>query len=143
MPKNLPVALPKAAPPPPPRKKGGNSGSLRGPMNLRVLREPESYEEAAHTLAASLGWEGEWNLQLNGVQVKDAQNFLVKTLHELHIAVLNGKELTPALAVAEHLGLKSYADPEHAKLFLQLVTEGLAEVEKLEREALAEAEKTG
>lgn len=103
---NRPTA--EAAPPPPPSPfRGGGSFGL-GPIVPYVKRQ-EDFDELAVALAAAFGWEGEPSLQVKGFAVSDAQAFLRKTLHEIHVAAVAGKPADLS-HVGEHLGLSK----EHA-----------------------------
>jgi hypothetical protein len=94
----------KAAPPAPATKKL-NATDRVGAAAVLSAHDQFFYEEKARTIAEQLGWAGEDHWVGNGIQVKDAKRYLCKILHEVHQAVVNGKEPPSAEKVCEHLGL--------------------------------------
>lgn len=125
-----PIARPKAQPPAPRKKTSKEfAQALRETVTVRVLREQDDYSAEAAELAAQLGWEGAPTDVLFGIQVADARRFLAKTLHEVHVAVLNPNSdrarMPTAERVCQHLGL--------SEDYLDEVREALAKA--VEREA--------
>jgi hypothetical protein len=130
---NRPTA--EAPPPPAPSPFKGTGSSGLGPIAMQTKRQ-EHFDEHAVALAASLGWEGEPTLQIGGFAVADAQNFLRKTLHEIHNAVVAGEPCPDLSHVGEHLGLSG----EHAAALLPVLAEiysdEVAELQGLDPKAL-------
>lgn len=83
---------------------------MKGPLKRKSRFEQEQFEERAINLATSLGWFGDWDEQLFGVQVKDARAILQGKLHQAHVDVCNGKEPPSADAICRHLGLDKDVD---------------------------------
>lgn len=76
------------------------------PPNLvQVAGNQEQFQTAGFALAAELGWKGEPTDETNDINVEDAQNFLVKTMHEFFQAGALGQELPDHLPVCAHLGI--------------------------------------
>jgi hypothetical protein len=99
-------AKPKAQPPSPQKSRRENAAAIRAAATVRVTKEQEAFAADAAKIAASLGWEGEDNWVLNGIQNSDARRFIAKTLHEVHVAALNPGQPKPSSAdVCAHLGL--------------------------------------
>lgn len=73
---------------------------------LRIDGNQDDHEQAALELCAKLGWSGEFDWELSGIAVVDAQNFVRKVLHEAFQA---GGRNEPADAIVnnaiEHLAL--------------------------------------
>lgn len=111
-----PTARPKAQPPEPRKPRAKKfARALRDKLKIRVLREQDDYAEEAQALAAQLGWEGAPEDILFDIKIKDAQAYLRKVLHEVHLAALNPDservKRPTAEAVCQHLGLdESYLD---------------------------------
>jgi hypothetical protein len=99
-------ARPMAQPPAPKKPTSTETAAaIRAAASVRITKEQEDFEPQANALAASLGWDGEPEWVLNGIQVGDARRFLAKTLHEVHVAALNNRTPPTALSVCSHLGL--------------------------------------
>lgn len=104
------TAKPKAkAQAPAPRAPRGNAASDRG-ARAPITKEQDAFASEAAEFAAALGWEGEGNWVLNGIQVKDARVYLTRIFHQVHVAVAVPDQAAPtAPEVCEHLGI---TDPE-------------------------------
>jgi len=76
------------------------------PNRVDVAGKQEQFQEAGFELAAKLGWNSEPTDATNDINVEDAQNFLVKSLHEFFQAGAKGEELPNHLPVCAHLGIE-------------------------------------
>jgi hypothetical protein len=102
-----PTARPMAQPPAPaPAKfRPKASAQFSAPLALQAKRQ-EHFQDEAVDLAAAYGWAGDPAWVLNGIRVEDAQNFIRKTLHEIHVSHCNDHLNAPDYAAAAaHLGL--------------------------------------
>ncbi len=141
----LPQSLPQAGPPPARKKLDVGSASKLGPTGIVSPNAAEHYEVQAEALASALGWNGEWNHVLNGIQVKDAWQILTKALHEQHQAAQNGRPQPDVAAVLAHLAggtldkEKGFVPSTPHPLFAKLLTEALNAAWKAEQEALKPA----
>jgi len=76
-----------------------------GPVIVYSTKEQDAFNAEADALAASLGWSGPAENELNEIRVEDAQNFLRKKFHEVHQFACHPSELasgaTPEALAAE------------------------------------------
>jgi hypothetical protein len=108
-------ARPKAQPPAPKKPTSTEmAAAIRGAATARITKEQEDFESQATELAAELGWDGEPDWTLNGIQISDARRYLAQKLHEVHVAVLNGRPLPAAEAICKHLGIEGTTEVEAA-----------------------------
>lgn len=154
---------PKAAPlPPPPVRAINATGSFGlGPIVSQAKRQGH-FDDQALDLAAKYGWEGAPDDVLNasnpadpfnGIRVADAQNFIRKTLHEIHNAACAphchrlpqdpSTHGCPDLShVGTHLGLNA-ADTAALEASLRAIYDAevseLAAMDPAKRKALFEA----
>lgn len=71
----------------------------------------EDHIADGHELAEKLGWGGGDDWETNGIAVRDAKNYLVKTLHEAFQAgTKNVDPSTIVLNAVEHLGIDDQSE---------------------------------
>lgn len=91
----------------PPVAKSSNARAIHGAKTV-TPKEQADFDDDAAKLCASLGWEGNGEWVLDGIQVADAFKFLRKTLHEKHVhEVAPNRCACPTVeSVASHLGIE-------------------------------------
>lgn len=117
-----PVAV---VPPPAAVRVDGISQTGLGPIVPQSKRQ-HHFQDTAIELAAKYGWSGEPNAEILGLRVADAQNFLRKTLHEIHVAAAGGSPCPDFAPVAAHF---EHVDPkDETKTVRSLDAEDTAEL---------------
>lgn len=92
--------MPKAKPPAPMPEKVTRARSVQA-----TVVEQRAFTEAAVSLAAKLGWEGEPHWLANGIAVRDAQRYCIKILHESYSAAAKGLPAPKAEGAAQYLSI--------------------------------------
>jgi hypothetical protein len=100
------------------------SAAFRRGRELTTPRKQEEFEQASIELAARLGWEGNPRDELFRIRVVDAQNYLRKTMHEIHVHHVDPAacSLPTVDSVADYLGIVGENDETER---LQILTEVL------------------
>lgn len=83
------------------------AGERKVGRKLHPPKEQDAFEGQAIELAAALGWEGEPKWEIFDLRVQDAQVYLRKVLHEIHVHVMAPERIAlPTVdAVAGHMGI--------------------------------------
>lgn len=81
---------------------------------MQSAGKQEDFFAPANELAAKLGWSGDPDWELYDIRVEDALGFIIKTMHEHHIAGATGKPQPDYKAVCEHLSVDN--DEEQAAI---------------------------
>lgn len=90
---------------------GARGGIGHGPIAPQTKRH-EHFVDLSVELAAKYGWTGEPTAEIGGFRVEDCQNFIRKTLHEIHVAAVAGTGCPDLAPVAAHF---DYLDGETVK----------------------------
>lgn len=102
----------KTAQPKPKAPPKANAASRLAKLKIVSLKDQDAFDAQAVAMCEQLGWTGQADWELNGIQNSDARAFLRKTLHEAHQGALNdGRKKPTAEAVCQHLGLDKDALP--------------------------------
>lgn len=126
----------KAAPPPPKRSKAP-TGGLAAEMASPPKPQDEFRAEGVR-FAAELGWddsgEAQPDWQIGGVRIDDAQGYLTRVAHEVHVATHRPKRcrMPEASDVVRHLGLDKPDTPHGQDEIAKVSTwlDGLKAAEK-------------
>src|SRR6185503_21086697 len=89
------------------------------PNLIEVSGTQEQFLSAGFELAAALGWKGEPTDETNNIDVQDAQNFLVKTMHEVFQAAAKGEDMPSFMAACQHLGIEDAAEQALVEIALK------------------------